>query len=113
MPDPKFTDYFLLIPVRVYHIDLEDWDESDDFGTAWARIHYSDLELATWHEGYAKGKLGLSTKESGFDLTIIRTPSTVYYCTLAMKEFERDLNKFMKKINELMPEPPPEEDLEL
>lgn len=115
---PKFTDFFIKLPVRVYKTELEEFEDTDteDFAIAWARIHFEDLYTATWHEGYGKGTLGLSTKENGFDFTIVRTDKLTYYCTYSIKEFERELNKFISKIESLIPEPEDtqtEEDLEL
>lgn len=110
----KFTDSYFMIPVRVFNTELEDYDETDDFGIGWARIHYGDLYACTWHEGYSTGTIGLSTKTEGFGLTIIRTPNWTYTCTWPMKEFEKKLNIFMAKVEiEQEAEDQTEEDLEL
>lgn len=119
MPKPKFTDEFFLLPVRVFHYDLEDFEETGDDVIGWARVHYTSFQLATWHEGYPVGITPIEAKAvDSLPLTIIRCPEVTYYCTWGIKEFERKLNAFMQKIDELFPpeEEAPgqtEEDLEL
>lgn len=102
---PKFTDTFFLIPVRVYHTELEDLEADDatgDFATAWCRIPCEDFyNGACWYQAYPQGTMGIQTAEKGFELTIIRTANCSYLCTWPMKEFERELNKFMKKMEEM------------
>lgn len=111
---PKYTETFFLIPVRVYHEDLEDFDSTGDFGIGWARVPWEDFGTATWHEGYPKGTLGMATVTEGFELTIVTTISHKYICTWPMKQFEKELNKFMTKIDELFKDnPDKEEDSEL
>lgn len=100
----KFTDSFFLIPVQVFYDETENYDETQEFAVSWARIPYDDLYLANWYEGYNQGKMAMATQTEGFDCTVIRTPGAKYNCTWSMKEFERELNKFMKKIEELHPE---------
>lgn len=94
----KFTDDFMLIPVRVFHTELEDYDESGDFAIGWARIPYEHLYTATWWEAYPEGTIGLAIKDGGFDLTMIRTYENTYICTWGLKEFEKKLNDFMEKL---------------
>ncbi|KAH0537437.1 hypothetical protein GP486_008828, partial [Trichoglossum hirsutum] len=101
---PKFTDTFMLVPVRAYNTELEDVDETNDYATAWARIHYTDLITATWYQGY-KEMMGIQAEANngtGFNITVIRTPNAYYLCTLTIKEFERQLNIFMRKVDKIM-----------
>lgn len=99
----KHTDLFMKIPVRVYRTELEDYDEIDEFGVGWARIHYTDLMLPTWYEAYGKETIGVGEKTS-FNMTIVRCNGLSYLCTWSIREFERELNKFMEKIDEILPQ---------
>lgn len=97
---PKFTDAFFKIPVKVFRDETENFDESTDSATAWARIPFDDLYLCDWYEGYSIGTLGVQADSAGFDVTVIRTPAHKYLCVWTMKEFEQELNKFMAKVDE-------------
>lgn len=111
---PKFTDTFFLIPVRVFHTELEDYDDTGDFATAWARVPCEDLyNSATWYEAYPQGVMGMAVPERGFELTVLRTLNCVYLCTLPLKEFEKNLNKFMDKMDLLDEKNAKEDDLTL
>ncbi len=99
---PKFTESFMLVPVRVYNTELEDFDEINDYATSWARIHYVDLMSATWYQAYGHGIMGVQAEANGFDITVIRTQNACYLCTLGIKEFERQLNAFMRKIDKIV-----------
>lgn len=104
----KFTDSFFLVPVQVFYGETENFDENSEFAVGWARIPYDDLYLANWFEGFNYGKMPMGIEREGFDYTVIRTPNAQYNCTWSVKEFERELNKFMKKIEELHPEAGPD-----
>src|ERR1700760_4368514 len=99
----KHTDLFMKIPVRVYRTELEDFDELDEFGVGWARIHYSDLMLCTWYEAYGKDTVGVG-EQTRFTMTVIRCGNVSYLCNWTIVEFEKELNKFMKKIDEVLPQ---------
>lgn len=116
MAEVKFTDEFFLIPVRVFRHELEDFEETGEEVVGWARIHYTSLQLCTWHEGYPYGTDAIEFKDNtGLPLTIVRCPDYSYYCTWPIKQFEKELNKFMKKVDELFPQDleQTEEDLDI
>lgn len=108
---PKFTDSFFLIPIQVFNDETENYDETTEFAVAWARIPYDDLYLANWYEGFNQNKMAMSIQSDGFDFTSIRTPNAHYNCVWPMKQFEKELNTFMKKMEEIHPETPQEDDL--
>lgn len=107
MSDPKpfkFTDQFFIFPTKVFHDLSEDFDEGEKSAIGWARVPYHDLYNAHWFEGFSRNtneKLGLEDKEGErleMDLTVFFAADKKYLCTWGIKEFERNMNKFMAKL---------------